>query len=55
MPDIERISDGPITITYCYLVDDEAFAQPHGRALLTFTWDEGTRSVIHDGDFPPNA
>lgn len=54
-PSIERINDSSIAITYRYLKGDEANARPEGRALSTFTWNDETQSIDHEGDFPPDA
>ena len=52
-PEIERIDDGSISITYRYLVGDEPNAAPEGRAESTFTWNDETGAVDHEGEFPP--
>ena len=53
--EIERIDDGSISITYRYLEGDEPNAAPQGRAESTFTWNDASHSVDHEGEFPPTA
>ena len=55
VPQIERIDDGAISITYRYLEGDEPNAAPQGRAESTFTWNDASDSVDHEGEFPPTV
>lgn len=49
-PDVERTADGQLDVTYRYHtgvpeVDSSTFHS-------TFTWDEASQSVLHEGEFP---
>lgn len=55
VPRIEQVSDDRLAIVYSYVEDGQATPPPEGRALSTFTWNDDTRSVDHEGDFPPGV
>lgn len=54
-PAVERLSDDSIRVTYPYLLDGDANANPQGQAVARFTWDAETRSVQMDGNPPPSG
>ena len=52
-PQVERIDDGQISVTYTYAKDGDSNAGASGRVTSTFTWDVESGSVDHRGDLPP--
>lgn len=54
-PDVVRLSDSEIQVTYTYPLQGETTAGASGRSVSTFTWDESTGSIVHDGDWPPDV
>lgn len=52
-PDVVRLSDCEIQVTYMYTRDGEANAEASGRSASTFTWDDASGSVVHGGEWPP--
>lgn len=48
----QRLDDGALAVDYPVL-DDRLNVVDTVRS--TFTWDDETRSVIHEGEFPPGA
>ncbi|KAA9393745.1 LppP/LprE family lipoprotein [Kocuria coralli] len=52
-PDVQRVDDATLTITYHYPLDGESNAGASGRAVSTFHWDDASQSVQHSGEFPP--
>lgn len=54
-PEVTRIDDESIGITYAYALPGDANANPTGSATATFTWNERTGSVDMTGDVPPAA
>ncbi|GAA4195810.1 hypothetical protein GCM10022219_21480 [Microbacterium oryzae] len=54
-PAVERLSDDSIRVTYPYLLDGDANADPQGQAVARFTWDAETQSVQMDGNPPPSG
>ena len=55
VPQIEQVSDDRLAIVYSYMEDGQGSPPPEGRALSTFTWNDDTQSVDHEGDFPPGV
>lgn len=53
-PQVVRLGPERIQVTYTYTLEGEATATASGRAISTFTWDEGSQSIVHRGDVPPN-
>lgn len=54
-PDVVRLSDSEIQVTYMYMLDGEATAEASGRAVSTFTWDDTSGSIVHGGEWPPEV
>ncbi|WP_366180480.1 LppP/LprE family lipoprotein [Actinomyces timonensis] len=54
-PAVERIDDATIQATYTWPKDGESDAEASGRSVSTFTWDNGSGSVTHGGEWPPSA
>ncbi len=52
-PQVERIDDARLQVTYAYAKNGEANAGASGRAVSTYSWDKNAGSVKHRGDFPP--
>ncbi|WP_374928990.1 LppP/LprE family lipoprotein [Kytococcus sedentarius] len=53
MPEVKRLDDGSIQVTYTYAKEDEATAEASGRAVATFTWDAEAGKVVQSGELPP--
>ncbi len=51
-PDVERVSDGEIEVTYRWPKPDEANAEASGRSVSVFTWSDGV--VNRTGELPPD-
>ncbi|WP_194786422.1 LppP/LprE family lipoprotein [Actinomyces haliotis] len=54
-PDVVRVSDSEIQVTYTYPLQNESNAEASGRAVSTFTWDETAGSIVHAGEWPPDV
>lgn len=54
-PDVVRLSDSEIQVTYMYTLEGEANAEASGRSVSTFTWDEATGSIVYGGEWPPEV
>lgn len=54
LPEVRRINDRTVEVTYIYPQADEAYADASGRAVVTFTWDDDTELVSATGQFPPS-
>ncbi len=52
-PQVVRVDDGQLKVTYTYAKDGESNAGASGRAVSTYSWNLGTESVKHQGAFPP--
>ncbi|WP_404285285.1 LppP/LprE family lipoprotein [Glutamicibacter arilaitensis] len=52
-PEVERVADARLQVTFSYAKNSESNADASGRALSTYIWDENTKSVKHHGGFPP--
>jgi hypothetical protein len=52
-PDVERLSDEEIEITYRWPQAGEGNAEASGRSPVRFAWDEATGSVVMTGELPP--
>lgn len=57
LPQIVSTGGDTLTVDYPYAApgQDPATPNPSGTAVSTFTWDEATQSVVHEGEFPPGA
>ncbi|WP_144795281.1 LppP/LprE family lipoprotein [Kocuria palustris] len=53
-PEVERTDEDTLAVAYPYGQATGA-AGPAGHVHSTFTWNEDTQSVDHEGDVPPNA
>ena len=52
-PEVERLDDETIQVTYKWPRDGESTAGASGRSVSVFTWDAITRAVVHSGEWPP--
>lgn len=52
-PEVERVDDSTLRVTYRYLLDGDANAAPRGRAVSEFHCDAASGRVVHTGEFPP--
>lgn len=52
-PEVERVDDSTLRVTYRYLLDGDANAAPRGRAVSEFHYDAASGRVVHTGEFPP--
>ncbi|MBO3725679.1 LppP/LprE family lipoprotein [Actinomyces bowdenii] len=52
-PQVVRIDDGSIEVTYTWTREGESTADASGRSVSVFTWDEASSSVVHSGEWPP--
>lgn len=52
-PDIERLADDELRVTWRWPQGDDANADPTGRSTATFTWDASSESVVMSGEVPP--
>lgn len=52
-PQVERIDDAKLKVTYTYAKDGDSNAGASGRAVSTYSWNLSTESVKHQGAFPP--
>ena len=52
-PEVERLDDETIQVTYKWPRDGETTAGASGRSVSVFTWDGITRAVVHSGEWPP--
>lgn len=52
-PEVARLDDETIQVTYKWPRDGESTAGASGRSVSVFTWDEITRAVVHSGEWPP--
>lgn len=53
-PEIEQVDEDTLTVEYPYGHRTDAVG-PKGTVESTFTWNEETDSVDHEGEFPPAA
>lgn len=51
-PDVVRIGDGEIEVTYTWPRPDESNAEASGRSVVRFAWQDG--EVHRTGDLPPS-
>ena len=54
-PEVVRLDDAAIQVTYTWTRDGESNAEASGRSVSIFTWDEQTQSVVHSGEWPPGV
>ena len=54
-PEVVRLDDAAIQVTYKWPRDGETTAGATGRSVSIFTWDEQTQSVVHSGEWPPGV
>ncbi|MGD8149691.1 LppP/LprE family lipoprotein [Ornithinimicrobium sp. Y1694] len=54
-PEVARVTDGILNVTYTYPQEMEANAQASGRAVWRLTWDDEQGDVVRTGDLPPYA
>lgn len=54
-PQVARIDDGSIEVTYTWTREGETTASASGRSVSVFTWDEASGSVVHSGEWPPSV
>lgn len=52
-PQVVRVDDAQLKVTYTYAKDGDSNAGASGRAVSTYSWDLNTQSVKHHGAFPP--
>lgn len=53
-PEVVRVSDDTIQVTYTYLQPGESTAQASGKATATFTWNESLERFDVGGYLPPS-
>lgn len=53
IPEVERLSDGEIRVTYSWVPDGGSITGPFDTAVSTFRWDDASGAVVRDGDLPP--
>lgn len=54
-PEVIRLDDETIQVTYSWTRDGEPNAAPSGRSVSYFAWDETAGRVIHSGEWPPEV
>ena len=54
-PEVVRLDDAAIQVTYTWTRGGESNAEASGRSVSIFTWDEQTQSVVHSGEWPPGV
>ena len=54
-PEVVRLDDAAIQVTYKWPRDGETTAGATGRSVSIFTWDKQTQSVVHSGEWPPGV
>ena len=54
-PEVVRLDDAAIQVTYTWTRDGESNAEASGRSVSIFTWDKQTQSVVHSGEWPPGV
>lgn len=52
-PDISRVDDATISVTWHWPKDGESNAGLSGESTSQFTWDESSESVVMTGEVPP--
>ena len=52
-PDVVRVDDATIEVTYTWPKEGEANAEASGSSVSVFTWSETEQRVIHSGEWPP--
>ena len=52
-PEVARIDDATIEVTYRWAESGDTNAEPSGRAVASFAWDEASQSVVFGGELPP--
>ncbi|WP_462417081.1 LppP/LprE family lipoprotein [Kytococcus sp. Marseille-QA3725] len=52
-PDVRRVDDDTLEVTYRYPKEGEANAEASGRAVSQFTWSDKAGKVVHSGELPP--
>jgi hypothetical protein len=52
-PEIERLADNELQVTWSWPQDGDANANPTGRSTATFTWDDAAGRVVMAGEVPP--
>lgn len=53
-PDVRRVDDDTLEVTYLYLKEGEASANASGRATSRFTYDAAQGTVSRTGELPPD-
>ncbi|WOF22438.1 LppP/LprE family lipoprotein [Microbacterium betulae] len=52
-PDVVRVDDASIEVTYRWAESGDANAEPSGTTVVSFAWDEASESVVFSGELPP--
>ncbi|MFC6317438.1 LppP/LprE family lipoprotein [Corynebacterium gerontici] len=53
-PEINRINDATIAVTYRFREEGESNAEASGYTTVVFEWDEDSQKVRSTGEFPPS-
>ena len=54
-PQVVRLDDASVQVTYTWTRDGEITAEASGRSVSVFTWDDASQSVVHSGQWPPEV
>lgn len=52
-PDVIPFGDSGVEITYPYFTTGDSHADPSGKAVAWFTWNDDTQSIDMTGELPP--
>ena len=53
-PNVSRVDDSTINVTWKWPKPGEAMAEKSGRSVATFRWDDQSESVVMEGELPPD-
>ncbi|AZA09878.1 LppP/LprE family lipoprotein [Corynebacterium pseudopelargi] len=54
-PEVNRLSDSALAITYRFRKEGESAAESSGRTTVAFEWDPDSEEVLVTGHFPPSS
>ncbi|QQM68248.1 LppP/LprE family lipoprotein [Actinomyces weissii] len=53
LPQVSRIDDDEIQVTYTWPKDGESNDVASGRSVSVFEWEDDSNQVVHKGEWPP--
>lgn len=53
-PDVARVDDSTLDVTFHYPQAGDSNADPRGQATSTYSWDQATGTLTQEGQLPPH-